>query len=100
AFAINVLFENGSEEHYSRILVQIEREIGGLRSSISGVPVFRTKTEVRAQEELATFVPMTVLALGVLLYIGIGSLHSVVFLLLTSAAGIWITAGSMGAADR
>jgi predicted RND superfamily exporter protein len=97
AFAINIVLEPGAERHYDGILADVRSRIETETAWVSGVPVFRMEADSRTRQELLTFVPLTVILVGLLLFLIFRSTRAVVIPLATAGVGCWATAGMMGA---
>ena len=96
AFAINLVLEQGAEQYYERVLAVVEAEAAEARHWFSGVPVFRVQADARTRMELATFVPLTIVLVGALLFLIFRSVRAVVVPLAVTSVGCWLTAGLMG----
>lgn len=99
AFAVNLVLEKGAEEFYDSVLSAVENPANGLRAWVSGVPIFRIAADSRTRSELALFVPMTIVVVGLLLALLFGKPQAVVIPLASSGLGTWIMLGAMGALD-
>ena len=97
AFSVVLVLENGAEANYEPILDEIDRQLAGAPGWVSGVPVFRKEANVETRRELSLFVPLTVLAIGLLLTLLFRSLPAILIPLGTSGCAVWITLGIMGA---
>lgn len=96
AFALNLLLEKDAERHYDQILARVNSRTDRDVAWVSGVPVFRTETDGRTRHELETFVPVTIVLVGLLLFAIFRSIWAVAVPLLSSAAGTWVVMGAMG----
>jgi predicted RND superfamily exporter protein len=96
SLAVNLVLEKGAEALYDDILLDLERELEDRQAWVSGVPIFRTATDARTRGELALFVPITVVAVGALLFALFGSFAAVVIPLGASGLGTWLVLGTMG----
>lgn len=96
-FAVNLVLERESHAHYADLLSSIDRELEGRLAHVSGVPVFRMEADARTLRELVVFVPLTIVAIGALLYLLFGSVGAVVIPLVASGLGTWVVLGVMGA---
>jgi len=65
--AINVVLEKNPGNVYDQVLRSIDQILEGQAAAISGVPIFRTETDRWTRRELLKFVPLTVLAIGLLM---------------------------------
>ena len=97
AFSVVLVLEQGAEADYGSILDEIDRQLAGLPGWVSGVPVFRKEANVETRRELSLFVPLTVVAIGLLLAVLFRSLPAVLIPLATSGCAVWNTLGIMGA---
>lgn len=95
--ALNVLFERGFSE-YDKAVSEIQIAIEADRAWISGVPVFRREASARTRREVLLFVPMTVLAIGLLVMAAYRSVGMAFIALSIGAAGSWVMTGAMGMA--
>jgi len=96
--AINLLLEENAAD-YERIFGDVEHALEGQDAWISGVPVFRAVTNLRTLREASRFVPLTLLVLGVVIWIGFGSLRAVFISLGIGATGTWLLLAIIGASD-
>jgi predicted RND superfamily exporter protein len=96
AFAVNLVLEKGAEDFYSAILSAVESSVHGLPAWTSGVPVFRVAADSRTRSELALFVPITIVVIGLVLALLFGKPQAVVIPLASSGLGTWIMLGAMG----
>lgn len=94
--AVNLILETEGEKDLSSILGSVRKATAGARVHISGVPVFRTETNRRIQSELLTFVPVTVVAIGLVLYIFFRSLVAACVPLVANSLATTILFGLMG----
>jgi predicted RND superfamily exporter protein len=92
----NVVLERADRLVFEHVVGSVRAATRGLPVWISGVPVFRTETNVWTRTEVATFVPLTVLVVGALLYLAFGSIRAVVIPLGTSAFGAWFVVAALG----
>jgi predicted RND superfamily exporter protein len=93
----NVVLERTDRVAFEGVVAAVRERTRGRRVWISGVPVFRTETNVWTRSEVAFFVPLTVLVVGLILYITFGSLRAVWIPLGTSAFGSWLVLAALGA---
>ncbi len=94
--AVNVWPESGTADTYDRLIERIRGTIGAPVGMVSGVPVFRTETNLRTRRELGVFVPLTI---GVMVVVLAGAFHSaraVVVPLLVSGTSVCVLGGFMG----
>lgn len=94
--AVNVILEAEGEKDTSAVVEAIEAKARGLRAHVSGVPIFRVATNRRIQSELITFVPITVLLIGLLLFAFFRSVGAVAVPLLVNGIAICVLFGLMG----
>jgi len=99
AFAVNLVLERGAESRYVEILAVVEHELEGQRAWVSGVPIFRMAADARTRSELRTFVPLTLVAMAVLLFGLFGSVRAVWIPLVATGAATWLVMGVMGALE-
>jgi predicted RND superfamily exporter protein len=97
AFSVVLVLERGAEADYDAVLDDIDRFLAGAPAWVSGVPVFRKEANVETRRELSTFIPLTVLVIGLLFALLFRSLRAVLIPLATSGCAVWITLGIMGA---
>lgn len=95
-FAINVWPETGIEEHYDQLIERIRGAVAAPGAWVSGVPVFRTETNLRTERELGIFVPATVIVMVVLLFGAFQSARGVVVPLAVSSVSVSLLFGLMG----
>ena len=96
AFAVNLVLEKGAEDFYGSVLSAVESSVHGLQAWVSGVPVFRIAADSRTRSELALFVPMTIVVIGLVLALLFGTAQAVFVPLASSGLGTWIMLGVMG----
>lgn len=94
--AVNVILESADVD-YQRIVTEIRRSVVGLEAWVSGVPVFRSDTNLRTVDEIARFIPLTLLALACVLWIAFSSWRAVAIPLISAGFGTWMLAGALGA---
>ena len=97
AFAVNLVLERGAEAHYASILAEVERATQGARVWVSGVPVFRLAADSRTRSELALFTPLTIAVVVLVLVLLFRSAQAALIPVGSSALGVWIMLGVMGA---
>lgn len=95
---VNVFLRDGLHGEYERVVEEIERVAEEADAAISGVPVFRVETNRRTFREIATFVPLTIGTIVILLYAVFRDARMTLVPLATACAGTWILAGIMGLA--
>jgi hypothetical protein len=93
----NVVLERTDRVVFEAVVAAVRERTEGRRVWISGVPVFRTETNVWTRREVGFFVPLTVLVVGLVLYLTFGSLRAVWIPLGTSAFGSWFVLAALGA---
>jgi predicted RND superfamily exporter protein len=93
----NVVLERADRVAFEAVVAAVRERTEGHRVWISGVPVFRTETNVWTRREVGFFVPLTVLVVGLILYFTFGSLRAVWIPLGTSAFGSWLVLSALGA---
>lgn len=94
--AINIWPESGIEESYDALLERVRGAIASPGALVSGVPVFRTETNLRTRQELGVFVPITVGVMVVLLFLAFRSARGVVIPLGVSGVSVCLLFGLMG----
>lgn len=99
SFAVNVFLDAGAEPHYETIIGEMERLAAKYSGVVSGVPVFRFRTDERTRRELALFVPATLGILSLLVLLQFGSLRAVVIALSSGVLGVLIVFGAMAVAE-
>ncbi len=95
-FAINLVLDEDVDIGRTSVVAEVASHLVDDRAWVSGVPVFRTEVNSRTRDELALFVPMTLLLVGTVVFVGFASLYAVVIALGTSAVGTWVVLGAMG----
>jgi predicted RND superfamily exporter protein len=95
--AVNLLLDDDSGEDYNAIIGSVHELLKGRPAWVSGVPVYRTETNARIVQEVALFVPLTLLVIAVVLFVGFRSLRAVAIPLVTAGLGTWVLCGVMGA---
>jgi predicted RND superfamily exporter protein len=96
-FAVNLVLEANSDEHYETLLAELHRQLEGRKAWVSGVPIFRFKTGEWTRQGLLTFVPLTILVVSIVMLSLLGSWKVVPIPLMSSGLGSGITLGLMGA---
>ncbi len=97
-FAVNVILDQGFGGDYDAIVNAIRAELPAEGARISGVPVFRTEANARTRREILLFVPLTVVAIGLLLVVVFRSFGAVVIAVSVGLIGTWLLVGAMGLA--
>jgi predicted RND superfamily exporter protein len=95
-FAINVVLDSDIDRGREEVVSEIRRLLEGRPAWISGVPVFRTEVNSRTRDELALFVPVTVLLVGIVVLAASRRPWAVLVSLGTSGVGVWCLLGAMG----
>ncbi len=96
-FAVNLVLEKGSESQYEEIIGTLAKLLDGRPGWVSGVPIFRIEANARTRSEVLTFVPLTIVLMGALLF-GIFRSWTAVWIPLGAAGlGTWMMLGVMGA---
>lgn len=93
--AINVWLKRGYNG-YEELVAAVDEAVADQRAWVSGVPVFRAAASKRTREEILQFVPLTILAMAMLLGLGYRSLRGVVVPLAVGGCGAVVIAGMMG----
>ena len=96
-FAVNVLLEAGSDHEQGAVVEAAYRVLDGRTGWVSGVPVYEYRVGQSTEREIQTFVPVTLLLMGLLLWVAFRSLAAVAVPMLTSGLGTWVILGAMGA---
>ena len=94
--AINLVLEQDLGHEIESIIDRVRAEVAGDRAWVSGVPVFRTESNRQSQHEMLLFVPLTVVAVGALLYAAFRSRRAVAVSLAASGLGTLCMLGGMG----
>ncbi len=95
--AINLLLEQDLGHEIEAIIDGVRAEVARGPAWVSGVPVFRTESNRQSQHEILLFVPLTVAAVGALLYAAFRSRRAVAVSLAASGLGTLCMLGAMGA---
>jgi predicted RND superfamily exporter protein len=95
-FAMNVWPERGIEEHYDGLIERIRGTVAIPGAWVSGVPVFRTETNLRTQRELGVFVPATIAVMVIILFAAFRNMRGVFMPLGVSGLSVLILFGVMG----
>jgi predicted RND superfamily exporter protein len=96
-FAVNLVLEEGGESRYARIVARVAELLDGRAAWVSGVPIFRLQANERTRDEILTFVPLTVVLMGLLLLAVFRSWAALWIPLGTAGIGTWLMLGLMGA---
>jgi predicted RND superfamily exporter protein len=94
--AINLLLEQDLGHEIEAIIDRVRAEVAGEPAWVSGVPVFRTESNRQSQHEILLFVPLTIAAVGALLYTAFRSWRAVAVSLTASGLGTLCMLGLMG----
>lgn len=94
-FAINLVLESGVEDQYLTILEVVNDQLAGQRAWVSGVPIFRVETDLWTRKELVTFIPATLVVVGLLCLLLLLDLRLAVIPLLSSGIGSLVVLGVM-----
>ena len=95
-FAVNVLLDEDVDGARDVAVAKVDELLAGNHAWVSGVPVFRTKVNLRTRAELLVFVPLTLALVGLVIWVALGGLRAVWIGLLSTGVGTWITFGAMG----
>ncbi|MGH7338822.1 MAG: MMPL family transporter, partial [Myxococcota bacterium] len=95
--AINLLLEQDLGHEIETIIDRVRAEVAGGPAWVSGVPIFRTESNRQSQREILLFVPLTIAAVGALLYAAFRSRRAVAVSLGASGLGTLGMLGAMGA---
>jgi hypothetical protein len=95
--ALRLRLAESSASDYAQILADVSRHLEGESAWVSGVPVFREETGRRTRDEIAFFVPLTIVFIGFVVFVIFGSVTAVGIALGVSACGTLIVVGVMGA---
>lgn len=96
AFAINVFLDRNVDAGRDRVVREIEKITKNLGVDVSGVPVFRTRVNTRTGLELAIFVPLTLVIVGLLIHFAFGAARAAALALGAAGIGTWVPVGAMG----
>jgi uncharacterized protein len=80
-----------------RLSAEIWAAIGSQPAWVSGVPIFRAETSRYTQREIQKFVPITVVVIGILLWLFFRSVAAVALALAVGSVGSILVLGVMGA---
>ncbi len=94
-FALNVLVERDYDD-YASIIAAARKAVRHTDAWISGVPVFRSTASARTRQEILLFVPVTVVAIAVLIAFAYRSTRMTMIALAVGAAGSWVVVATMG----
>jgi len=94
--AINIWPESGIADHFDALIERIRGTIGAPGAWVSGVPVFRTETNLRTQYELGIFVPMTIVVMVTILFGAFRGARAVLLPLGVSGVSVCVLFGAMG----
>ncbi len=97
-FAVNVILELGFDGDYDVLVGAIRAEMPDEGARISGVPVFRTEANAQTRQEILLFVPLTILAIALLVVASFRSLGAVAIAMTVGGIGTWLLLGAMGLA--
>jgi predicted RND superfamily exporter protein len=97
ALGVNLVLEKDADALYEEILASVDAAVGDRQAWISGVPVFRVAADARTRSELLTFVPLTVLLVGSLLFFLFRSVRAAAIPLATTGVASWLVMAAMGA---
>jgi predicted RND superfamily exporter protein len=97
--AINIWPESGIAERYEQLVERIRGTLAAPNVWVSGVPVFRTETNLRTRHELGVFFPVTIAVMVLLLFGAFQSARAVVVPLTVSGVSVAVLGGAMGWAD-
>ncbi len=95
--AINLLLEGDLGHETPAIIDRVRAAIAGAPAWVSGVPIFRTESNRQSEHEMLLFVPLTIAAIGALLYAAFRSRRAVAVSLAASGLGTLLMLGAMGA---
>lgn len=99
ALAINIWPESGIADRFDALIERIRGTIGAPTGWVTGVPVFRTETNLRTRHELGVFVPITVGVMVLILFAAFRSARAVLLPLTVSGVSVCVLGGAMGWAD-
>ncbi len=94
--ALNVQLEGEPEGGIDRVVAKVGAVVEETGAWVSGVPVFRAEINRTAGIEIAKFVVMTVIVVGVVMFVIIRSFSAVLVALGVGGAGTWITMAGLG----
>jgi len=104
-FALNVILDGAAgaaevgaaADAQGAVVEAAYAALEGRRGWVSGVPVYEYRVGQSTGREILTFVPATLVLMGVLLWLGFGSIVALVVPALASGVGTWLILGWMGA---
>jgi len=94
--ALNVLLAEDAGENQAAIVEAAYAAVEGRRGWVSGVPVYEHRVGESTRTEILTFVPVTLVLMGLLLWLGFGSAVALAVPAMTSGLGAWLILGLMG----
>lgn len=94
--AINIWPESGIADRFDALIERIRGTIGAPSAWVSGVPVFRTETNLRTRQELGIFVPMTIVVMVLILFAAFRGARAVLLPLSVSGISVCVLFGAMG----
>jgi predicted RND superfamily exporter protein len=97
SFAVNILLEADGNAHQPEVVAAATRAAAQRSGFLSGVPVYEDRVGRSTQREILTFVPATLLLMGVLLGCIFRAWIAVAIPAVTSGLGAWALLGAMGA---
>jgi predicted RND superfamily exporter protein len=95
--SVNLVLDHADEVDFVAVVTSVQEIAERYGARVSGVPVFRTETNAWTRREVASFVPLTVIVVGLVLFLTFGSLRAVWIPMGTSAFGSWAVLGALGA---
>ena len=104
--AINVLLEHrAGNRHFKEVLVKKLRDIAephcqDVECHFAGIPVLTVYSSEYLRRDLATFIPITVLIIGIILWLTFRSVTGVILPLTTVGLAVGWTVAFVGLADR
>jgi hypothetical protein len=94
--AINIWPESGIADRFDALIERIRGAVGAPSAWVSGVPVFRTETNLRTRQELGIFVPMTIVVMVLILFAAFRGARAVLLPLSVSGVSVCVLFGAMG----
>ena len=96
-FGIRLRVDELAGGGYEPLLADVRRSVEGANAWVSGVPIFREETGKRTRDEVAYFVPLTLVVMSAVLIAVFRSATGVGIALGVSGSGTAIVLGVMGA---
>jgi len=100
--ALNLYLEAELDRSFDAVIGDIEavvqevEGVEGITARVSGVPIFRTQINLRTGSEVMAFSLITVVLIGILFRILLGSLAATLVPLSIGGLAVWLIVGAMG----